>query len=108
MEAGDIVLVRNDPRDIPKTIALSKATYCKMLQNLWCAAGYNIVAIRLAAGVRAPLRIVLQPAVGALRMSLSTVVVALNAPLLRRTNFSPFVTQKDLHQLDWVRALYDT
>jgi Cu2+-exporting ATPase len=85
VEAGDIVLVRNDPRDIPRIIALSRATYRKMLQNLWWAAGYNIVAIPLAAGALAFKGIVLSPAVGAVFMSMSTVIVALNAQLLRRT-----------------------
>jgi Cu2+-exporting ATPase len=85
VEAGDIVLVRSDPRDIPRIIALSRATYRKMLQNLWWAAGYNIVAIPLAAGALASRGIVLSPAVGAVLMSLSTIIVALNAQLLRRT-----------------------
>jgi ATPase, P-type (transporting), HAD superfamily, subfamily IC len=84
VEAGDVVLVRSDPRDVPRIIALSKATYRKMVQNLWWAAGYNIAAIPLAAGVLAPWGIVLNPAVGAILMSFSTVVVALNAQLLRR------------------------
>ena len=84
VEAGDVVLVRSDPRDIPRIIALSKATYRKMLQNLWWAAGYNIVAIPLAAGVLASRGITLSPAVGAVLMSASTVVVAINAQLLRR------------------------
>ncbi len=84
VEAGDIVLVRSDPRDVPRIITLSKATYRKMVQNLWWAAGYNIAAIPLAAGVLAPWGIVLNPAVGAILMSFSTVVVALNAQLLRR------------------------
>jgi Cu2+-exporting ATPase len=84
VEAGDVVLVRSDPRDVPRIIALSKATYRKMIQNLWWAAGYNIIAIPLAAGVLAPWGIVLHPAVGAVLMSLSTVVVAINAQLLRR------------------------
>jgi Cu2+-exporting ATPase len=83
VEAGDVVLVRSDPRDVPRIIALSKATYRKMIQNLWWAAGYNIVAIPLAAGVLAPWGIVLHPAVGAVLMSLSTIVVAINAQLLR-------------------------
>jgi cation transport ATPase len=83
VEAGDIVLVRSDPRDVPRIIALSKATYRKMVQNLWWAAGYNIVAIPLAAGVLAPWGIVLPAAVGAVLMSLSTVIVAINAQLLR-------------------------
>ena len=85
VEAGHIVLVRSDPRDIPKIVELSRATYRKMLQNLWWAAGYNIVAIPLAAGVLAAWGIVLTPAVGAVLMSASTVVVAINAQLLGRT-----------------------
>jgi Cu2+-exporting ATPase len=85
VEAGDIVLVRSDPRDVPRIIALSKATYRKMVQNLWWAAGYNIIAIPLAAGVLQPWGVVLSPAVGAVLMSLSTVIVAINAQLLRRT-----------------------
>jgi Cu2+-exporting ATPase len=83
VEAGDVVLVRSDPRDVPRIIELSKATYRKMIQNLWWAAGYNIVAIPLAAGVLAPWGVVLHPAVGAVLMSLSTIVVAINAQLLR-------------------------
>ncbi len=83
VEAGDIVLVRSDPRDVPAIISLSRATYRKMIQNLWWAAGYNVVAIPLAAGVLAPWGIVLHPAVGAILMSVSTVVVAINAQLLR-------------------------
>jgi Cu2+-exporting ATPase len=88
VEAGDIVLVRNDPRDVPRIIALSRASYRKMIQNLWWAAGYNIVAIPLAAGVLAPWGIVLSPAVGAVLMSASTVIVAINAQLLRRAKLS--------------------
>jgi len=88
VEAGDIVLVRSDPRDVPRIIALSKATYRKMVQNLWWAAGYNIVAIPLAAGVLAPWGIVLPAAVGAVLMSLSTVIVAINAQLLRRARLT--------------------
>jgi len=84
VEAGDVVLVRSDPRDVPRLVALSRASYRKMVQNLWWAAGYNIVALPLAAGVLAPIGIVLSPAVGAVLMSLSTVIVALNAQLLRR------------------------
>ncbi len=85
VEAGDIVLVRSDPRDVPRIISLSRASYRKMVQNLWWAAGYNIVAIPLAAGILAPWGIVLSPAVGAVLMSLSTIIVAINAQLLRRT-----------------------
>jgi Cu2+-exporting ATPase len=84
VEAGDVVLIRSDPRDVPRIISLSKATYRKMIQNLWWAAGYNIVALPLAAGVLASRGVVLNPAVGAILMSLSTVVVAVNAQLLRR------------------------
>jgi Cu2+-exporting ATPase len=85
VEAGDIVLVRSDPRDVPRIIGLSRASYRKMVQNLWWAAGYNIVAIPAAAGVFAPVGFVLSPAVGAVLMSASTVIVALNAQMLRRT-----------------------
>jgi Cu2+-exporting ATPase len=84
VEAGDIVLVRSDPRDVPRIISLSRASYRKMIQNLWWAAGYNIVAIPLAAGLLASQGFVLSPAVGAVLMSASTVIVALNAQLLRR------------------------
>jgi len=84
VEAGDIVLVRSDPRDVPAIISLSRASYRKMVQNLWWAAGYNIVAIPLAAGLLAGRGIVLSPALGAVLMSASTVIVALNAQLLRR------------------------
>ena len=84
VEAGDVVLVRSDPRDVPRIIALSRASYRKMMQNLWWAAGYNIVAIPLAAGVLAARGILLPPAVAAVLMSASTVIVAINAQLLRR------------------------
>lgn len=84
VEAGHIVLVRSDPRDIPRIITLSRVTYRKMLQNLWWAAGYNIFAIPLAAGVLASWGILLTPALGAVLMSASTVVVAINAQLLKR------------------------
>ena len=84
VEAGHIVLVRSDPRDIPRIISLSRATYRKMVQNLWWAAGYNILAIPLAAGALAAWGILLSPAVGAVLMSASTVIVAINAQLLKR------------------------
>ena len=84
VEAGDVVLVRSDPRDVPRIVNLSRASYRKMVQNLWWAAGYNIIAIPLAAGVLAPWGILLTPAVGAVLMSFSTIIVALNAQLLRR------------------------
>jgi len=84
IESADIVLVRSDPRDVAAIVLLAKATYRKMVQNLWWAAGYNIVAIPLAAGVLAGKGILLAPAVGAVFMSASTVIVAINAQLLRR------------------------
>ena len=84
VEAGHIVLVKSDPRDIPRVIILSRATYGKMKQNLWWAAGYNIIAIPLAAVALAAWGILLTPAVGAVLMSASTVIVAFNAQLLKR------------------------
>jgi P-type Cu2+ transporter len=84
VEAGDVVLVRSDPRDVPRIVRLSKASYRKMIQNLWWAAGYNVFAIPLAAGALAPYGILLAPAVAAILMSASTVIVAVNAQLLRR------------------------
>ncbi|WP_347861116.1 heavy metal translocating P-type ATPase [Salimicrobium sp. PL1-032A] len=83
VETADIVLVKSDPKDIVSVVSLSDNTYKKMVQNLWWAAGYNIFAIPLAAGVLAPIGILLSPAVGAVLMSLSTVVVAVNAKLLK-------------------------
>jgi Cu2+-exporting ATPase len=85
VEAGDIVLVRSDPRDVARAIALSKASYRKMVQNLGWAAGYNVVAIPLAGGVLAGQGILLHPAMAAILMSASTVIVAINAQLLRRS-----------------------
>jgi Cu2+-exporting ATPase len=84
IESADIILVKNDPRDVPKVMDLSQKTYAKMAQNLWWAAGYNIVAIPLAAGVLYNFGILLPPAVGALVMSLSTVIVAFNSQTLRK------------------------
>src|SRR5437773_2503331 len=84
IESADIVLVRSDPRDVPAIVGLARATYRKMVQNLWWATGYNAVAIPLAAGVLARAGILLSPALGAVLMSVSTVVVALNAQLLGR------------------------
>ena len=83
METADIVLVNSDPRDVLNMVWLSRSTYRKMVQNLWWASGYNIVAIPLAAGVAAPVGIILPPAVGALVMSVSTVIVAINSRLLK-------------------------
>ncbi|WP_077706306.1 heavy metal translocating P-type ATPase [Virgibacillus dokdonensis] len=83
METADVVLVKSNPKDVVSLMDLSRKTYRKMLQNLWWATGYNIFAIPLAAGVLAPIGIVLSPAVGAVLMSLSTVIVAINAKLLK-------------------------
>ena len=88
VEAGDIVLVRSDPRDVPRIIDLSKASYRKMIQNLAWATGYNVVAIPLAAGILAQWGIVLSPAIGAVLMSVSTVIVAINAQFLRRVRLA--------------------
>jgi Cu2+-exporting ATPase len=91
IESADIILVKNDPRDVPKVADLSKKTYSKMVQNLWWAAGYNILAIPLAAGIFASFGVVIDPAVGAILMSLSTVLVAINSQTLRR--YEPEATQ---------------
>jgi Cu2+-exporting ATPase len=88
VEAGDIVLVRSDPRDVPRIIDLSKASYRKMIQNLAWATGYNVIAIPLAAGILARWGIILSPAIGAVLMSVSTVIVAINAQLLRRVRLN--------------------
>ena len=82
-ETADIILVNSDPKDIANLILFGKATYNKMIQNLWWAAGYNILAIPLAAGVLYQWNIMLSPAVGAVLMSLSTIVVAINDQLLK-------------------------
>jgi Cu2+-exporting ATPase len=84
VQSADIVLVRNDPRDVAAILALSRATYGKMMQNFILATGYNVVAIPLAAGVAYGWGILLTPAIGAALMSVSTVIVAINAQLLER------------------------
>lgn len=86
IESAGIILVKSNPLDVIRVFELSQATYRKMIQNLIWATGYNVVALPLAAGVLAPFGILLSPAVGALLMSLSTVIVAINANLLRRLN----------------------
>lgn len=83
VETGDIVLVRNNPEDVAHVIELSRSTYGKMVQNLFWATGYNVIAIPLAAGVLYSWGIILSPAVGAVLMSLSTVIVAINARFLK-------------------------
>jgi len=84
-ETADIILVNSDPKDIANLILFGRATYNKMIQNLWWAAGYNILAIPLAAGVLYKWNIMLNPAIGAVLMSLSTIIVAANAQLLKRS-----------------------
>ncbi|MFS7402541.1 heavy metal translocating P-type ATPase [Carnobacterium maltaromaticum] len=83
IDSADVILVKSDPNDILHFLSLAKNTTRKMIQNLWWGAGYNIIAIPLAAGVLAPIGFILSPAVGAILMSLSTVIVALNALTLR-------------------------
>jgi len=89
IESAGVVLAGNDPRSVTGVIRLSKASYRKMRQNLAWAAGYNIIAIPLAAGALSWAGITLAPAIGAIMMSLSTIVVAVNAQLLRRVELSP-------------------
>jgi Cu2+-exporting ATPase len=88
IESAGIILVKSNPLDVVKIFSLSRASYRKMIQNLWWATGYNVIALPLAAGVLAPFGILLSPAVGAIFMSLSTVIVAINAQLMRRTSFA--------------------
>lgn len=88
IESAGIILVQSNPLDVVKIFELSRATYRKMIQNLIWATGYNIVALPLAAGIFAPIGFVLSPAVGAVFMSLSTIVVAINAQLLRRAELT--------------------
>jgi Cu2+-exporting ATPase len=98
IESADIILVKNDPRDVTKVTDLSQKTYSKMVQNLWWAAGYNIFAIPLAAGVLYNYGILVSPAIGALLMSLSTVIVAINSQTLRKAEpkIAEFVEKKHL------------
>ena len=89
-ETADIILVNSDPQDIANLILFGKATYKKMMQNLWWATGYNIIAIPLAAGILYKWGIVLSPAIGAILMSLSTIIVAINAQLLKNKLLSEY------------------
>ena len=90
VESAGIVLVRNDPRDVVGAITLSRATYRKMIENLVWATGYNVVAIPVAAGLLVPWGIDLSMAMGAAAMSVSTIIVAANAQLLRRLRLAPY------------------
>jgi Cu2+-exporting ATPase len=87
--SAGVILASSDPRSVLSVIELSRASYRKMKQNLWWGAGYNLVSVPLAAGVLAPIGFVLPMSVGAILMSLSTIVVALNAQLLRRLDLTP-------------------
>ncbi len=89
IESAGVILGSSDPRGVAAVVRLSRASYRKMIENLVWAAGYNVVAIPLAAGALAWAGITLSPAVGAILMSLSTIVVALNAQLLRRVKLAP-------------------
>jgi Cu2+-exporting ATPase len=97
IESADIILVKNDPRDMAKVRDLSQKTYSKMTQNLWWAAGYNVIAIPLAAGVLSSYGVVLPPAVGAIIMSLSTVIVALNSQTLRKYEPQGVALREEAH-----------
>ena len=92
--SAGVILASDDPRSVLSVIELSRAAYRKMKQNLWWAAGYNLLSVPLAAGVLAPIGFVLPMSVGAILMSLSTIVVALNAQLLRRLDLRPEVTTR--------------
>ena len=98
--SAGVILASDDPRSVLSVIELSKASYRKMKQNLWWAAGYNLISVPLAAGILAPIGFVLPMSVGAILMSASTVVVALNAQLLRRLDLRP--------QTSTTHALHDT
>ncbi len=87
--SAGVVLAGSDPRSVASVVELSRASYRKMQQNLWWAAGYNLISVPLAAGVLAPIGFVLPMSVGAILMSLSTVIVAANAQLLRRLDLRP-------------------
>jgi len=89
VESAGIILVRSDPRDVVGAIELSRAAYRKMIQNLVWATGYNLIAIPVAAGLLVPWGLDLPMAVGAIAMSLSTIMVAANAQLLRRVHLRP-------------------
>jgi Cu2+-exporting ATPase len=84
IESADVVLVRSDPRDVAAVVGLARRTWRKMIQNLWWATGYNVITIPLAAGVLYSAGIMLSPALGAVFMSASTLIVAANAQLLAR------------------------
>ncbi len=90
--SAGVILASSDPRSVLSVLELSRASFRKMKQNLWWAAGYNLISVPLAAGILAPIGFVLPMSIGAILMSASTVVVALNAQLLRRLNLAPEVS----------------
>lgn len=92
--SAGVVLASDDPRSVLSVIELSRASYRKMRQNLWWAAGYNLLSVPLAAGILAPIGFVLPMSIGAILMSASTVVVALNAQLLRRLDIAPALSAR--------------
>lgn len=94
--SAGVILAGSDPRSVLSVIQLSRATYRKMAQNLWWAAGYNLLSVPLAAGVLAPLGFVLPMSIGAILMSASTVVVAINAQLLRRLDLRPKTSTREI------------
>ncbi|QGU28768.1 heavy metal translocating P-type ATPase [Microbacterium oryzae] len=96
--SAGVILASDDPRSVLSVMELSRASYRKMKQNLWWAAGYNLISVPLAAGVLAPVGFVLPMSIGAILMSLSTIVVALNAQLLRRLDMRPEVTTTQVLQ----------
>ncbi|MGA8047473.1 MAG: copper-translocating P-type ATPase [Dermatophilaceae bacterium] len=103
--SAGVVLASDDPRSVLSVIQLSRAGYRKMKQNLWWAAGYNIAAVPLAAGILAPIGFVMPMAIGALLMSVSTVVVALNAQLLRRLDLRPESSARALRDAEGWRPM---
>ncbi|WP_425553304.1 heavy metal translocating P-type ATPase [Gryllotalpicola koreensis] len=94
--SAGVILASSDPRSVLSVIQLSRASYRKMTQNLWWAAGYNLLSVPLAAGILAPIGFVLPMSIGAILMSLSTVVVALNAQLLRRLDLRPGTSAREI------------
>jgi Cu2+-exporting ATPase len=86
VESAGLILVKSNPLDVVKIVKLSQASYRKQKQNIWWGAGYNIIMIPLAAGILAPFGFIMPPALGAVLMSVSTIVVAVNAQTLKRTN----------------------
>ncbi|SMX76650.1 Cu2+-exporting ATPase [Brevibacterium iodinum ATCC 49514] len=95
--SAGVILASDDPRSVLSIVELSRATYRKMKQNLWWAAGYNLLSVPLAAGILAPIGFVLPMSVGAILMSISTIVVALNAQLLRRLDLHPQAAVERVH-----------